>query len=172
MKTMVRVSKADVKFGDMMVDRVVWAYCVAAYVLIADWLSPLCVVRANLSQDGMIVERPFSESPVEDKLIAVLATLSMFVVAVPGQYTANNLDDIPYAVLGMIADILRGRGKRFNNDAILAQRDRLLDMVTDILCRNSLYHMHLAAALMQGPLTTNMIETIKDQYANFDDDVA
>ena len=42
--------------------------------------------------------------------------------------------------------------------------DRLLAIATDVLRKNHLYHLQLAAALIQGPVATDEIEKLKSRY--------
>ena len=153
-------------------DRVMWALCIAAYVLIADWFSPCCIVRADLSQGSMVEERPFGSSSDEDQLITILANLAMFVALEPDTYKVTRQDQIPEALLDMIAERLKRQGEIPDHAAVLKERDRLLGNVSGILRENHMYHLSLAATLMNGALTTCMIEELKACYCNNDDNVA
>ena len=148
------------------VDRVMWAMCIAAYVLIADYFSPLSIVRADLDDGSMVEETPFGSSPREDRFITLVATLAMYAALEPDTYKAKNLEQIPEAVLRAIAEMLQEQGKTADRDSVMQERDRLLGMATDILQKYNLYHLQMATALMKGPVTTDMIEELKELYCN------
>lgn len=157
---------ADVK------DRVMWALSIAAYVLIADWYSPCCIIRADLSQGSMVEEKPFGSSPDEDQFITILANLAMFVALEPDTYKVTRPDQIPDTLLNMIAERLNRHGEISNHDAVLKERDRLLCNVSSILRENHMYHLNLAATLMKGTLTTCVIEELKACHCNNDYNIA
>ena len=154
------------------VDRVMWAMCIAAYVLCADYYSPLSIVRADLDDGSLVEETPFGSSPKEERFITLVATLAMYVALDPDTYKAKNLEKIPKTVLQVIAEMLREQGKIANRDVVMQQRDRLLEIAADILRKHHLYHLRLAAALMKGPLDACVIETMKALYYDDFDDVA
>lgn len=160
------------KFVVSVKDRVMWALCIAAYVLIADWYSPCCIVRADLSQGSMVEERPFGSSPDEDQLIMILANLAIFAALEPDSYKVTRQDQIPDALLDMIAERLKRRGEIHDHAAVLKERDRLLCNVSAILRENHMYHLSLAAVLMKGTLTTCVIEELKACHCKNDDNVA
>ena len=147
------------------------ALCIAAYVLIADYFSPLCIISAD-KEKTVIEEKPFSPSQTEDRLITILANLAMFVGLEPDTYKSTNLEQMPGELMDMIAVLLRERGERADHDDVLLERDRLLSIVSDILQTNHMLHLGLAVALMYGPLDTEMIEDLKAVYCNNDGDVA
>ena len=145
-------------------DRVLWAICVAAYVLIAEHFSPLSIVRAELDEGSLVDERPFGASPSEDRFITILATLAMYAALDPDSYKVTHLDQIPATVMKMIADIIRDRGEEADDNSVRNERDQLLGITTDVLRKYHMYHLHLAAALMEGPITTSEIEELKEKY--------
>lgn len=145
-------------------DRVLWAMCIAAYVLMAEHFSPLSIVRAELNEGSMVEERPFGGSPEEDRFITVLATLAMYAALDPDSYKLTYPDQIPTTVMKMIADMIRDRGEEVDDNAVRKERDRLLGITTDILRKYHMLHLQLAAALMEGPITTDMIEELKGKY--------
>lgn len=149
-------------------NRVLWALCIAAYVLIADYFSPLSIVRAELDEGSMVEERPLGATLAEDRFITILATLAMYAALNPDSYKATCLDQIPGVVMEKIAEILRDRHENADSAAVVRERDRLLETVACILQENHMYHLRLAAALMEGPITTGVIEELKDDYNNGD----
>lgn len=149
-----------------MVDRVMWAMCIAAYVLIADYFSPLSIVWADLDDGSIVEETPFGSSPQEDRFITLLATLAMYAALDPDTYKTTNTEQIPETILWAIGEMLREQGKTADRDTIMQERDRLLGIATDILRKNHMYHLQLAAALMKGPVATDMVEDLKDLYCN------
>lgn len=146
-------------------DRVLWAMCIAAYVLVADYFSPLSIVRAELTEGSMVEERPFGTTPTEDRFIIIVATLAIYAALEPDTYKPTYLDQIPSSVMEMIASLIRDRGEEVNDEAIRKERDRLLAIAADVLRKNHLYHLQLAAALIKGPVTTDMIEKLKGKYS-------
>ena len=143
-------------------DRVLWAMCVAAYVLTAEYFSPFSIVQAELNEGSMVEERPLGATPEEDRFIVIVATLAMYAALDPDSYKTACPDQIPEALMDMIAEMLRDHGETVSNEAVLGERDRLLGIATDILRKNHMYHLRLAAALMKGPITTDVIEELKD----------
>ena len=148
------------------VDRVMWAMCIAAYVLIADYYSPLSIVRADLDDGNMVEETPFGSSLQEDRFIKLIATLAMYAALDPDTYKAKNLEQIPETVLCAITEKLRKQGKTADRDAVMQERDRLLEIAADIMRKYHMYHLQLAATLMKGPVTTGMIEELKAKYCD------
>ena len=145
-------------------DRVMWAFCIAAYVLMANYYSPLSIVRADLDDGNLVEETPFGSSPQEDRFIMVMAVLAMYAALNPDTYEATCLNQIPQAVMETIAEILRDRHEKADSAAVVRERDRLLETVACILQENHMYHLQLAAALMEGPITTGVIEELKNDY--------
>ncbi len=143
-------------------DRVMWAFCVAAYVLMANYFSPLSIIRADLDDGSMVEETPFGASPQEDRFIMIMAVLAMYAALNPDSYSPACLDQIPEAVMENIAEMLRERQEMADREAVLRERDRLLGMASEILRGAHMYHLRLAAALMEGPITTSEIEALKD----------
>lgn len=148
------------------VDRVMWAICIAAYVLIADYYSPLSIIRADLDNGSLVEETFLGSSPQEDRFITLVATLSMYAALDLDCYKATCLEQIPETVLRAIAEMLRKQGKTSNRDAVMQERDRLLGIATDILRKKHMYYLQLAATLMKGPVTTDIIEGLKEQYCD------
>ena len=151
-------------FGVGRNDRVLWAMCIAAYVLMADYYSPLSIVRAELDDGSMVEERPFGATPSEDRFIVIVATLAMYAALSPDTYVTTCPDQMPETLMDMIAEMLRDRGEMAKSEDVLNERDRLLGIASDILRKKHMYHLQLAAALMKGPVTTGMIEDLKAKY--------
>ena len=149
-----------------MVDRVMWAICIAAYVLIADYYSPFSIVRVDLDEGSLVEETPFGSSLQENRFISLVATLAMYAALDPDTYKAKKLERIPETVLRAISEMLREQGKTADRDTVMQEGDRLLEIATDILRKNHMYHLQMAAALMKGPVTTDMIEELKELYCN------
>lgn len=141
-----------------------WAFCVAAYVLMANYFSPFSIVRADLDDGNLVEETPFGSSPREDRFIMVMAVLAMYAALNPDSYVPSCLEQIPDAVMESIAEMLRERQEPADREAVLRERDRLLGTVSEILRGAHMYHLRLAAALMEGPITTGEIEALKDSY--------
>lgn len=150
-------------FGVARKDRVMWAFCVAAYVLMAEHFSPLAIIRADLDDGSIVEETPFGASPQEDSFIMIMAVLAMYAALNPDSYVPTCLDQIPEAVLSQIAGMLRDLQEKADHDAVLRERDRLLGMAAEILRGHHMHHLRLAAALMQGPITTEMIQALMEE---------
>lgn len=153
----------EISFGIAKKDRVMWAMCIAAYILVADYFSPLCIVRVNLNEGIMVEETPLGSSLQEDRFITIVATLAMYAALNTDPDMAANLEQIPETLLNAIAEMLRERQKKVDREVVLKERDRLLEMVSEILRGDHMYHLRLAAALLEKPITTDVIEALKDR---------
>ncbi|QUA54647.1 hypothetical protein [Aristaeella lactis] len=152
-------------------DRTMWACCIAAYILIADWYSPCSIVRADLDDGSLVNETPFGKNEYEDKLITILANLAIFASLDPDTYKMPTVQ-IPESIMAMIAELLNMRGETSDQNAVRNECENLLAFVSEILRTHHMYHLRLAAALMKGSLDTCMIESLKTMYCNDYDDVA
>lgn len=148
------------------IDHVTWVMCIAAYILVADYFSPLCIIRADPDKDRLVQETHLSSSPQEDHFIMIMAKLAMYAAMNPDSYTVTSLEEFPEELLNAISERLQKQGKAANCNEVKLERDRLLGIATGILQKYHMYHLHLAAALMNGPVTTEMIEDIKTVYCD------
>lgn len=153
-------------------DRTMWACCIAAYILIADWFSPCSIVRADLDDGSLVTETPFGRNQYEDQLITILANLAIFAALDPDTYKVSQTVQMPEHLLMMIADLLNMQGEASDQNAVLNECDSLIASVSEILRKHHMYHLRLSAALMKGPLDTCVIEAMKALYCDDFDDVA
>lgn len=153
-------------------DRVMWACCIAAYALIADWFSPCSIVRADLDDGSLVNETPFGKNQYEDLLITILANLAIFAALDPDTYKVSQTLQIPEHLLEMIAELLDMRGEASDQDAVRNECENLVALVSEILRMHHMYHLRLAETLMKGPLDTCMIEKLKTVYCDDYDDIA
>lgn len=149
-----------------------WACCIAAYVLIAEWFSPCSIVKADLDDGSLVNETPFGKNQYEDHLITILANLAIFAALDPDTYKMAQMEQIPESLMQMIAELLDMRGEASDQDAVRNECENLVALVSEILRKHHAYHLRLAAALMTGPLYTCVIENLKTMYCNDYDDVA
>lgn len=153
-------------------NRVLWAMCIAAYILVADYYSPLSIIRAELDEGNMVEERPLGATPAEDRFMILVATLAMYAALDPDTYAATYSGPMPATVTDMIAEMLRASGETASEEDVMREQNRLQEIAADILRKNHMYHLHLAAALMKGPVTAEMMQELKAVYCDNLDHVA
>lgn len=143
-------------------DRVTWAMCIAAYLVVADYFSPLCITGASLDEGYIERENVPGVSREEELFISIVSILGMYAALDPDAYQGIPVP-VPEPLDDMIAELLQIRRMENDSEAVAVERKRLIQMASETLKANHMLHLYLAAKLMTKPLHTEEIEQMKIQ---------
>ena len=149
----------------------VWAYCVAAYVLIVDLLYPFSVEFAELAENGSELIISPSQSEKADQLLDILGRLGMLVSIDLHSDRTIRFEEIPPDIVAEIGEMLSEGGCCYNSAEVERETFRLLHIVETILKRNENFHFVLTQSLITGYLTADKIEDLKDENYDYCSDL-
>ena len=136
------------------------AWCIAAYMVVIDFFSPLCVARADIQMGYLEVEYPYGETEKEVRFITIMSLLALYAALYEAAPEAASYG-VPESIASGVKRMLWNQGITAVMEPALEEKERLQKLAAEILQKNRPLHIDLMKMLLQGPVTTYMIEQIK-----------